>query len=66
MLHETLPELLEMKAELESVCNDSVEMSPITRVAARAALLVHEKYSRIMEESEMYYISIGESSTQSI
>ncbi|KAF8595927.1 hypothetical protein BDV93DRAFT_563873 [Ceratobasidium sp. AG-I] len=59
LLHETLPELLEMKAELEDVCNDFVDMSPVTQVAARAALLVHEKYAKIMEESEMYYISIA-------
>lgn len=48
-----------MKAALEAVWNGSVDMSPITRVAARAALFVHEKYAKIMEESEMYCISIG-------
>lgn len=50
-----------MRSELEAVCNDSVDMSPITRVAARAALLVYDKYTAIMtKESDMYYIAVGE------
>ena len=47
-----------MRSELEGVCDDDVDMSPLTRVAARAALLVYEKYFKIMEESDMYHIAI--------
>ncbi|KAG8694702.1 hypothetical protein FRC08_008314 [Ceratobasidium sp. 394] len=60
LLHETLPELALMRSELEAVCNDSVDMSPLTRVAARAALLVYDKYiGKMTEESEMYYIAVA-------
>ncbi|KAG9083718.1 hypothetical protein FS749_005814 [Ceratobasidium sp. UAMH 11750] len=60
LLHESLPELTMMRSELEAVCNDSVDMSPLTRVAARAALLVYNKYiGKMTAESEMYYFAIA-------
>jgi hypothetical protein len=50
-----------MRSELEDVRGDNdVDMSPLTRVAACAALLVYEKYFKIMEESELYHIATGE------
>ncbi|QRV77422.1 hAT family dimerization protein [Ceratobasidium sp. AG-Ba] len=59
LLHETLPELALMRSELEAVCDDSTDMSPVTRVAAQAALLVYEKYiGKMTTESEMYYIAV--------
>ncbi|QRW00786.1 hAT family dimerization protein [Ceratobasidium sp. AG-Ba] len=59
LLHETLPELALMRSELEAVCNDSDDMSPLTRVAARAALLIYDKYiGKMTIESEMYYIAV--------
>lgn len=48
-----------MKRALEDVRDDADDMSPLTRVAACAALLVYEKYAAIMEESEMYYLAVG-------
>ncbi|KAG8713485.1 hypothetical protein FRC09_018659 [Ceratobasidium sp. 395] len=60
LLHNTLPELALMRSELESVCNDSDDMSPLTRVAARAAILVYDKYVKKMTtKSEMYYIAVA-------
>ncbi|KAG9081639.1 hypothetical protein FRC06_005475, partial [Ceratobasidium sp. 370] len=60
LLHETLPELTMMRSELEAVCNDSVDMSPLTQVVAQAALLVYNKYiGKMTAESEMYYFAIA-------
>jgi hypothetical protein len=50
-----------MRSELQAVRDDSVDMSPLTRVAARAALQVYDKYVAVMtKESEMYYLAVGE------
>ncbi|QRW04488.1 AC transposase [Ceratobasidium sp. AG-Ba] len=60
LLPYTLPELALMRLELETVCNDSIDMSPLTRVAARAATLVYDKYMKKMTaESDMYYIAVA-------
>ncbi|QRV99835.1 AC transposase [Ceratobasidium sp. AG-Ba] len=60
LLPYTLPELALMRSELEAVCIDSVDMSPLTRVAARAATLVYDKYIKKMTaESEMYYMAVA-------
>ncbi|QRV85567.1 hAT family dimerization protein [Ceratobasidium sp. AG-Ba] len=59
LLHETLPELALMRSELEAVCNDSDDMRPLTRVAARAALLIYDKYiGKMTIEYEIYYIVV--------
>jgi hypothetical protein len=52
-----------MRLELQDVHyddDDDDDMSPLTRVAACAALLVYKKYFKVMEESEMCHIAIGE------
>ncbi|QRV82979.1 AC transposase [Ceratobasidium sp. AG-Ba] len=60
LLPYTLPELALMRSELEAVCSDSIDMSPLTRVAARAATLVYDKYIKKMTaESDMYYLAVA-------
>ncbi|QRW03444.1 hAT family dimerization protein [Ceratobasidium sp. AG-Ba] len=60
LLPHTLPELALMRSELEAVCSDSIDMSPLTRVAARAATLVYDKYIKKMTaESDMYYMAVA-------
>jgi hypothetical protein len=47
LLHKTLAELAMMRSEPEDVCDDSVEISTLTLVAAQGALQVYDKYVAI-------------------
>ncbi|KAF8595858.1 hypothetical protein BDV93DRAFT_573592, partial [Ceratobasidium sp. AG-I] len=60
LVHNTLPELLSLKARLEDIRDDfhKVGIHSITCVAAQAALLLYDKYIGTMEESDIYKIAV--------
>lgn len=60
LIHETLPELLTLRARLYDIRDDLLKQNiqPVAHVAAEAALLVFDKYMGVMEESDVYEISI--------
>ncbi|KAG9097700.1 hypothetical protein FRC06_007259, partial [Ceratobasidium sp. 370] len=57
LVHEVLPKLLELKESLETM-RDSIDISPVTRVGAQAALNVFDKYMDNMSICEVYFISL--------
>lgn len=56
-----MPELWSLQARLRDIRDDyiNVGLSPVTRAAAQAAILVYEKLMRDVEESDVYDIAVG-------
>lgn len=61
LVNETYPELLSLRARLQDVRDDffKVGLSPVTRVAAQASLLVFDKYMGLDQDSDVYDIAVG-------
>jgi hypothetical protein len=52
--------MLLLKYRLELMRNDiDDELQPVTRIAAHTALFVLNKYLKIMEESDVYWMATG-------
>ena len=65
MIHEVLPMMVNLIFRLEQIKVgldlDGKPLHTVTRVAAKAALVLARKYMLLMKECEAYEISIGES-----
>ncbi|KAG9092375.1 hypothetical protein FRC06_000123 [Ceratobasidium sp. 370] len=60
LIHEALPSMHVVKFRLERMRDDTNNiLRPITRVAAYSALLVVNKYLRLMEESDLYLMAVA-------
>ncbi|KAG9076095.1 hypothetical protein FRC06_009705, partial [Ceratobasidium sp. 370] len=60
LIHEALPSMYVMKFRLERMRDDADnDLHPITRVAAYSALTVVDKYIKLMEESDLYFMAVA-------
>ncbi|KAG8733279.1 hypothetical protein FRC10_000323 [Ceratobasidium sp. 414] len=60
LIHEALPSMHVVKFRLERMRDDTNNiLRPITRVAAYSALIVVNKYLRLMEESDLYFMAVA-------
>ncbi|KAG8730258.1 hypothetical protein FRC10_002950 [Ceratobasidium sp. 414] len=60
LVHETIPKMLTLRSRLSDIRDDILSRSlhRITRVAAEAALQVFSKYMGLMEDSDVYILSV--------
>ncbi|KAF9650219.1 hypothetical protein BDM02DRAFT_3068491, partial [Thelephora ganbajun] len=58
LVHEVVPMLILLEEQLENIC-DTSDLLKVVHVAAIASLLVVNKYSKLTELSEVYWIAMG-------